>query len=275
MPVKKSSSVNDGASKFLSELKDRWTLASLYIDSHTYIGATQKVVSGVGAVVERVVSLPMDVHTVMNVCFANLNRASCIDAIPKTECGTKFKLYRGITRVEFDRILDQPVGTLFAVPTEAASTDLIDILRHVLGSHDTESGRLLTSFSSAKDLAYKFASTRYKIGVVAEFEVPVSVVSQFARRGLTVHKEILLPTKYMDLSMISSLEIRRSDELRAAKKREILAVLTYDLDLFTESHHFEGSPLKVCDPRKEAERKALRAYLKANRLLDTIPPFTL
>jgi hypothetical protein len=245
------------------------SMAEACIDMKTYPGAT-RLGKFVSSAVEKLICLPMDMQVVANVSWANLTRSSFIAAIPKTADGQCFKLYRGITRGEFDRLLAQPSGRLFALSVRKPPVGFGDVLRHVLGVHETEAGRIFTSFSASKHLAYKFASTRCQVGVLAEFEVPVDLVSRFARRGLTIHQEMLLPTELLDLSMISSVEIREHKELREAKKRELWAALHMSADLFVDSHHFETVPLRVCDPKNERDRQAFAAYLRSSGLLKRV-----
>jgi hypothetical protein len=263
-----------------SHVLDHWTAASLYIDIHTYPGATQegqRVLSRSAAAVSdaacfavsSTLSLPMNIQAITNVSWANLNLGHTIGAIPKTEDGKRFKLYRAITGDELLRFVKGRTGPLFDVPGSPERLGFWNVLRHVLGVRVRNEDRLLTSFSVSKDLAYKFASTRRIFGAVAEFEVPVDVVDRFAWCGLTIHREILLPTKVVSLNMLSRLEIRKRQELKAAKERELWASLHAEADLFASSHRFDGPPFRSANIKNKAESDAFRVYLRRYRFLLT------
>ncbi len=237
-----SASVSQKVSDKIDGMKDK-------IDSVTSPGTAQACLDTGLLLLSSVITAPLIAKTVANVCWANLKRFSPEQV---TLEGQDFvRLYRGITKQEFNRLLAEPKGPLFGLDTDQRTLGMRDVMAHVLGTYSQDKSRVFTSFSTEKALAAQFAGIYDPFAAIASLLVPKSLYeSSFC--GMNVHREVLLPTHAVDLSMITSVELRSKEELQSAKARELLCAIQGGLT--EDSHRFDTPPLLTFDPRNAVQR---------------------
>lgn len=239
-----SASASQKISDKIDVIKDK-------IDSCTAPGTSQACIDNLTLALGGMLAVPFLLNTVSNVCWANLKGFS-----PErvTLEGQDFvRLYRGITKNEFNLLMAEPTGALFGVAIVPRVLGVSDAISHVLGSYAEDASRVFTSLSTEKHLAAQFAGIYDAFGAIASFLVPASLY-EGAFLGMNIHREVLLPTGAMDLSMITSVEIRSKEELLAAKEKEIFYATCGGST--EDSHRFDTPPLLTFDPRNTDQRIA-------------------
>jgi len=239
-----SASASQKISDKFEEIKDK-------IDSCTSPGTAQACIDNATMAIGGVLFAPTILKTLANVCWANLKGFS-----PErvTLDGQDFvRLYRGITKQEFNRLMSEPKGSLFGVEVSPRALGVRDAVSHVLGSYSEDASRVFTSLSTEKHLAAQFSGIYEQFGAIASLLVPASLY-EGAFFGMNVHREVLLPTNAMDLSMITLVELRSKEELQSAKARELFFAIQGCIT--EDSHRFDTPPLVTFDPRDTAQRMA-------------------
>jgi hypothetical protein len=243
-----------------TNISDKIDVIKDKIDSFTRPGTAERCVDSTLLLVGGLLSTPFILKTVANVCWANLKGFSP-DRV--TLEGQDFvRLYRGITKQEFNLLMADPKGPLFGSVMASSAYGVRDVLSHVLLGFASDRSRVFTSFSTEKHLAAQFAGVHDSFGAIASFLVPVSLYAK-AFCGMNIHREVLLPTGEVDLSMITSVELRSKEDLMVAKEKEIFYAINHGPT--EESHKFETTPLLTFDPKNTVQRAA--AFLRVQGLV--------
>ncbi len=182
----------------------------------------------------------------------------------KTPCGKCYVLYRAITPEELNIAFTSGKGALFERQDLDRPADGIDAFLHMTRTGYDEK-RAYTSFSSVKALAYKFANQHGAYGAVAEWQIPVSLVTEHGKPGNGVFAELLLRTSDLDIKMIKTVEIRLGDEIKSATKAEQFLWAAADSPIpYLGTHDFKTPPAGVFDIQTDSDR------LNGKRLLDQL-----